>query len=96
MSPLDKLGVAISDAGITWTNEMRSAWDAAKNAELAEVDALVAMASTSSDAAVAQQAEPGESKPTECDHMGYWSGTEGPDGRDTCRNCGAKSQGSCQ
>jgi hypothetical protein len=33
MTPLERLGVAIADADIAWTAEMRSAWDAAKNIE---------------------------------------------------------------
>lgn len=33
MTPLDKLGLAITEAGIVWTPQMRKQWDAAKNQE---------------------------------------------------------------
>jgi hypothetical protein len=39
MTPIEKLGAAITDAGITWTDEMRAAWDEAKDQE--DVDQIV-------------------------------------------------------
>lgn len=33
MTPIERLGIEIVDAGITWTNGMRDAWELAKDVE---------------------------------------------------------------